>query len=67
MKALSNTLTDFPVATLLHLIVAVVLGADLLIHGSLSGDAMSYGAVVLGSNGLLSIGRGIRKQGLPNG
>lgn len=56
------TLEKFPVATAVHLIVAVCLSVDLLLDGALSKDAVQYAAIVLGSNGLVAVGRGLNKR-----
>lgn len=63
MKALTDLLDTLPVATLVHLIVTVVLGVDLLVDGQLSSDAALYLGLVEGGNGLLAVGRGISKRG----
>lgn len=63
MNALGKALTDFPVTTLVHVIVVIVLGIDLLINGRLSDDALLYMGAAEGGNGLLGIGRGLRQSG----
>lgn len=55
-------LEKFPVATVVHLIVTVVLSIDLLIDGSLSPDAVAYAGIVEGGNGLVAIGRGLTSR-----
>lgn len=54
-------LEHFPVATAVHLIVAVVLSIDLLLDGALSKDALTYAGIVEGGNGLVAIGRGLKR------
>lgn len=46
-----------PVATLVHLVVSIILGLFLLIHGGLSTDALTFAGIVEGGNGLVGLGR----------
>lgn len=62
MAKLTALLDQTPVATLVHLVVTIVLGVDLLINGGLSDDALTYAAITEGGNGALSIGRGLSKK-----
>jgi hypothetical protein len=57
MSTTENLLERLPIATIVHLLVAIVLGLDLIIHGNLSDDALSYAAIVEGGNGLVGLGR----------
>jgi hypothetical protein len=59
---MQSFLEGFPVATFIHVLVAVVLGVDLLLDSELSKDAIQYAAIVEGGNGLLAIGRGQKKK-----
>lgn len=67
MKNAAERIDALPVATLVHLIVTVVLGIDLLLDSKLSDDALTYGAFVMGGNGLVAIGRGLKKRGGSSG
>lgn len=57
-----EALERLPVATLVHLIVAVLLGIDLIVHGALSADALTYAAIVEGGNAGVAVGRGLHKR-----
>lgn len=59
-NAVHDALERFPVATLIHVIIAVVLSIDLLVDGNLSKDALTYAGILEGGNGLVAIGRGLK-------
>ena len=59
---LTAAIERLPVATIVHLIVTVVLGVDLLIDGHLSSDATLYAAIVEGGNAGVAIGRGLVRR-----
>lgn len=54
-----------PVSTIMIVIVAIVGGIDLIIHGNLSTDFTTYAGIVGGSSGLLAIGRGLDSTSKP--
>lgn len=57
MSQIEAALERLPVATLVHLLVSVILGLDLLIHGNLSQDALTYAGIVEGGNVGVGLGR----------
>jgi hypothetical protein len=50
MQAVLDALERVPVATITHVFVAVILGVDLIVQGSLSSDALTYAGIVEGGN-----------------
>lgn len=65
MNKLTAVLDHLPVATLVHLLVAVVGAVDLLIDGHLSTDFLTYMAIIEGGNGLVALGRGQAAKNRP--
>jgi hypothetical protein len=50
MQAVLDAIERIPVATITHVFVAVILGVDLIVQGSLSSDALTYAGIVEGGN-----------------
>ena len=60
-----DVLERLPVATIIVILLTVVGGVDLVIDGELSKDFRAYAEEIGIAAGLLAVGRGIRKHGLP--
>jgi hypothetical protein len=50
MQAVLDAIERIPVATITHVFVALILGVDLIVQGSLSSDALTYAGIVEGGN-----------------
>lgn len=58
MQVLLDAIERIPVATITHVLVALVLGVDLIVQGGLSSDALTYAGIVEGGNVGVGASRG---------
>lgn len=57
MKSITESIERIPLTSIIHLTASLVLGADLLLDGKLSDDALTYFGIVTGGNGLIGLAR----------